>query len=52
MLFFREKDVFRHEKEDAEKRQWANFNTYWEEKTIDIQWKFIEKKNRINSFKK
>ena len=44
--------VCRDEKEDREKGQWSNYNTYWDEKTIDAQWRERMRKSRIAEFKK
>jgi len=50
-LNYREKDIYRYEKEDESKRKWSNFNTYWDESTIDKQFRRYESKRRIDSFK-
>jgi small subunit ribosomal protein S18 len=43
------KDKFMHEKVS---KPWAKFNTYWDEKTIDIQWHNHEKKKNKWKFQK
>ena len=40
---FAKKDYFKEEKSDKEK-PWTRLNTYYDEKTIDIQWLNVEKK--------
>jgi len=35
-----------HLKADKEKHMWQRFNSYWDEKTIDIQWLANEKLSR------
>ncbi len=51
-LFPRQLDQYRADKEDAERRQWTNFNTYWDEKSIDEQYRISRNKQYIKSFKK
>ena len=46
---FPNKDVYHKEKLE---KPWAKFNTYWDEKTIDIQHHEILKKSRLKSYKK
>ena len=33
-------------------KPWAKYNSYWDEKTIDVQWHQYVKKRKIESFKK
>lgn len=42
---------FKEEKTSTTK-PWAKYNSYWDEKTIDIQWLDKERKKKIRSFKK
>ncbi len=41
---------FRHEKENTKETPWATNNSYWDEKTIDIQWLENERVSRKRSF--
>ena len=50
-LFPPEKDVYREEKKDKY-MIWNRMNTYWDEKTIDIQWHNFQRNKKIASFKK
>lgn len=46
---FPNKDYYQKEREDPDK-PWLKLNSYWDEKTIDIQWLTNERKNRIKSW--
>ena len=43
------KDKFKTEKKTV---PWAKYNSYWDEKTIDVQWNEKKRKEKIRSFKK
>ncbi len=50
-LFPPEKDIYCGDKQDP-KMPWTKLNCYYDEKTIDIQWRENEKKTYKKSFAK
>ncbi len=46
-------DQYREEKSDRSDRgRWANYNTYWDEKTVDAQWRERKRKAGYLKFRK
>ena len=33
-------------------KPWAKYNSYWDEKTIDVQWHEMKRKKKIQKFKR
>ena len=51
-LFPPKKDQYYGEKTDPARAPWLNYNNYWDEKSIDVQWRRNEKQWRLREFEK